>query len=103
MPKLFEPVTLGKLQLPSRLLMAPMTRSRASADGVVTALTAEYYRQRAGAGLIISESIQPSVIGQGYILTPGLHTADQVEGWRAVTDAVHEQDGRIFAQLTHTG
>ncbi|GAA0430493.1 alkene reductase [Actinoplanes capillaceus] len=103
MPEIFEPVTLGKLQLPSRLLMAPMTRSRASADGVVTALTAEYYRQRAGAGLIISESIQPSVIGQGYLLTPGLHTDDQVEGWRAVTGAVHERGGRIVAQLTHTG
>ncbi|GAA4605029.1 N-ethylmaleimide reductase [Actinoplanes octamycinicus] len=103
MPKIFEPVTLGKLQLPNRLLMAPMTRNRASTDGVVTALTAEYYRQRAGAGLIISESIQPSAIGQGYILTPGLHTAAQVAGWRAVTDAVHEAGGRIFAQLNHTG
>jgi len=103
MPHLFEPLSLGKLQLPNRLLMAPMTRSRASVDGVVTDLTAEYYRQRAGAGLIISESIQPSVIGQGYILTPGLHTSDQVEGWRGVTDAVHGAGGRIFAQLTHTG
>ncbi|BCJ47322.1 alkene reductase [Actinoplanes ianthinogenes] len=103
MPHLFEPITLGKLHLPNRLFMAPMTRSRASAAGVVTPLTAEYYRQRAGAGLIISESIQPSVLGQGYLGTPGLHTADQVEGWRAVTDAVHERDGRIFAQLTHTG
>ena len=103
MPHMFEPVTLGKLQLPCRLLMAPMTRSRASTDGVVTALTAEYYRQRASAGLIISESIQPSAIGQGYILTPGLHTADQVEAWRRVTGAVHESGGRIVAQLTHTG
>lgn len=103
MSTLFEPVTLGKLRLPSRLVMAPMTRSRASIDGVVSALTAEYYRQRSGAGLIISESIQPSAIGQGYILTPGLHTAGQVEGWRAVTDAVHENGGRIIAQLTHTG
>ena len=103
MPNLFDPVSVGRLKLPSRLLMAPMTRSRASTDGVVTALTAEYYRQRASAGLIISESIQPSVIGQGYILTPGLHTADQVAGWREVTDAVHESGGRIFAQLTHTG
>ena len=103
MPNLFEPVTIGKLQLPSRLLMAPMTRSHADAEGVVGALTAEYYRQRSSAGLIISESIQPNVIGQGYIRTPGLHTGDQVEGWRGVTDAVHEKDGRIFAQLTHTG
>ena len=103
MPNLFDPVSVGRLKLPNRLLMAPMTRSRASTDGVVTALTAEYYAQRASAGLIISESIQPSVIGQGYILTPGLHTADQVAGWRVVTDAVHESGGRIFAQLTHTG
>lgn len=103
MPNLFEPLTVGKLQLPNRLLMAPMTRSRASVDGVVSALTAEYYRQRASAGLIISESIQPSVIGQGYILTPGLHAGDHVEAWQDVTDAVHEAGGRIFAQLTHTG
>ena len=103
MPHLFEPLTLGKLHLPNRLLMAPMTRSRASLDGVVTGLTAEYYRQRSSAGLIISESIQPSVLGQGYVLTPGLHTPAQVEGWRGVTDAVHGNGGRIFAQLTHTG
>lgn len=100
---LFEPVELGKLQLPSRLLMAPMTRSRATADGVVTELTADYYAQRASAGLIISESIQPSVIGQGYIFTPGLHTSEQTEAWRTVTDAVHDKGGRIFAQLTHAG
>ncbi|KFC61726.1 NADH:flavin oxidoreductase/NADH oxidase [Devosia sp. LC5] len=103
MSTLFDPITVGNLVLPSRLFMAPMTRSRASAEGVVTALTAEYYAQRAGAGLIISESIQPSVIGQGYINTPGLHSADQIQGWRTVTDAVHAKGGRIFAQLTHTG
>lgn len=103
MAHLFEPLSIGKIQLPHRLVMAPMTRSRASADGVVGALTAEYYRQRASAGLIISECIQPNALGQGYILTPGLHTDEQVEGWRAVTDAVHEADGRIIAQLTHTG
>ena len=103
MPHLFDPLQLGKLQLPNRLLMAPMTRSRASAEGVVTDRTAEYYRQRSGAGLIISESIQPSVIGQGYTFTPGLHTPEQVEGWRGVTDAVHHAGGRIVAQLTHTG
>ncbi|WP_411036895.1 alkene reductase [Shinella sp. BYT-45] len=103
MSTLFDPIALGNLQLPNRLFMAPMTRSRASAEGVVSALTAEYYAQRAGAGLIISESIQPSVIGQGYINTPGLHSADQIEAWRVVTDAVHARGGRIFAQLTHTG
>ncbi|MBF6214997.1 alkene reductase [Nocardia puris] len=103
MSTLFEPITIGKLELPSRLFMAPMTRNRATLDGRVTELTAEYYAQRASAGLIISESNQPSVIGQGYFLTPGLHAAEQVEAWRAVTDAVHNAGGRIFAQLTHTG
>lgn len=103
MGSLFEPITIGNLPLPNRLLMAPMTRSRASSEGVVSALTAEYYGQRASAGLIISESIQPSVIGQGYINTPGLHSAEQIRAWRTVTNAVHEKGGRIFAQLTHTG
>ncbi|GAB3304669.1 alkene reductase [Epidermidibacterium keratini] len=103
MSSLFDPISLGGLDLSNRLFMAPMTRSRATADGVVTALTAEYYAQRAGAGLIISESTQPSVIGQGYVYTPGLHTSEQAEAWRSVTDAVHAKGGRIFAQLTHTG
>ncbi|MFC4070170.1 alkene reductase [Actinoplanes subglobosus] len=103
MSTLFDPVTVGRLRLPSRLVMAPMTRNRATPDGVVTPLTAEYYAQRAGAGLIVSESIQPSVQGQGYILTPGLHSAEQVAAWRVVTDAVHAEGGRIFAQITHCG
>ncbi|WP_433796189.1 alkene reductase [Actinoplanes sp. CA-252034] len=103
MSTLFNPVTVGKLELPSRLVMAPMTRNRATPDGVVTPLTAEYYAQRASAGLIISESIQPSVQGQGYILTPGLHSAEQIAAWRVVTDAVHAKGGRIFAQITHCG
>ncbi|MFD6352317.1 alkene reductase [Nocardia tengchongensis] len=103
MSTLFEPVSIGRLRLPSRLVMAPMTRNRATAEGLVTELTAEYYAQRASAGLIISESIQPSVIGQGYFLTPGLHNAEQTAAWRQVTDAVHAAGGRIVAQLTHTG
>ncbi|MFE2959475.1 alkene reductase [Nocardia tengchongensis] len=103
MSTLFEPVSIGRLRLPSRLVMAPMTRNRATAEGLVTELTAEYYAQRASAGLIISESIQPSVIGQGYFLTPGLHNAEQTAAWRRVTDAVHAAGGRIVAQLTHTG
>ncbi|MDA8370280.1 MAG: alkene reductase [Nocardiopsaceae bacterium] len=98
----FEPMTLGGRTLPNRLLMAPMTRSRA-AGGLVTELTAEYYAQRASAGLIIAEGTQPSVIGQGYIDTPGLHSAEQVAAWRTVTDSVHAQGGRIFAQLMHSG
>ncbi|WP_030175372.1 alkene reductase [Spirillospora albida] len=101
--ELFEPVTVGKLKLPNRLVMAPMTRSRAVHDGKVTELTAEYYAQRAGAGLIISEGVQPSVIAQGYIWTPGLHTGEQVDAWRTVTGKVHAEGGRIFAQLMHAG
>ncbi|MDP9868993.1 MULTISPECIES: alkene reductase [Streptosporangium] len=100
---LFDTVTVGKLDLPNRLAMAPMTRSRAAAGGLATELTAEYYAQRAGAGLIITEGVQPSVIGQGSIDTPGLHNAEQVKAWRRVTDAVHDRDGRIFAQLWHSG
>ncbi|QXJ23908.1 alkene reductase [Actinomadura graeca] len=103
MKELFEPLPVGKLELPNRLVMAPMTRSRAFEDGEVTGLTAEYYAQRATAGLIISEGTQPSVRGQGYVWTPGLHSGGQVEAWRAVTGAVHAAGGRIFAQLMHTG
>ncbi|RAY11121.1 alkene reductase [Actinomadura craniellae] len=102
MENLFAPVGIGKLELPSRLVMAPMTRSRA-AGGLVGALTAEYYAQRAGAGLIVTEGTQPSVIGQGYIDTPGLHSAEQIRAWRQVTGAVHAAGGRIFAQLMHAG
>ncbi|GAA0567602.1 alkene reductase [Actinomadura livida] len=103
MRELFEPLSAGKLELSNRLVMAPMTRSRATGDGTVTELTAEYYRQRAGAGLIVTEGTQPSVRGQGYILTPGLHSGEQVAAWRTVTDAVHAEGGRIFAQLMHAG
>ncbi|MFF4189588.1 alkene reductase [Nonomuraea sp. NPDC001831] len=99
---LFDSVTLGKLDLPNRLAMSPMTRSR-SYDGLASELMVEYYAQRAGAGLIITEGIQPSVIGQGSINTPGLHTDEQVASWRKVTDAVHDRAGRIFAQLWHSG
>lgn len=102
MNDLLEPLALGKLDLPNRLVMAPMTRSRAF-GGVVTELTAEYYAQRASAGLIITESTQPSVIGQGYIDTPGLHSQEQVQAWRRVTDTVHNQGSRIFVQLMHSG
>ncbi|GAA4609726.1 alkene reductase [Actinoallomurus liliacearum] len=102
MRELFEPVTAGVLELPSRLVMAPMTRSRAY-GGLVTELTAEYYAQRASAGLIVTEGTQPSVIGQGYLNTPGLHSPEQVAAWRKVTDAVHEKGGRIVVQLMHSG
>ncbi|MEU5876515.1 alkene reductase [Spirillospora sp. NPDC047279] len=103
MDELFESVNVGALSLPNRLVMAPMTRSRAYDSGKVDELTVEYYAQRAEAGLIITEGTQPSVIGQGYIDTPGLHDDDQVAAWRAVTDAVHAKGGRIFAQIMHGG
>ncbi|GAA4483438.1 alkene reductase [Actinoallomurus oryzae] len=103
MNELFEPVKIGKLDLRNRLVMSPMTRSRVVDAGRVNDLTVEYYAQRADAGLIITEGIQPSVIGQGYIWTPGLHDAAQTEAWRAVTEAVHARGGRIFAQIMHGG
>ncbi|UGY92673.1 alkene reductase [Streptomyces gobiensis] len=100
---LFEPVTLGKLALNNRMVMAPMTRNRATADGRATELMATYYAQRASAGLIITEGIQPSTVGQGFLNTPGLHTDEQVASWQPVTEAVHRADGRIVAQLMHSG
>jgi N-ethylmaleimide reductase len=102
-PSLFDPLTVGRLQVPNRVVMAPMTRSRAGLGGVPTEVMATYYSQRAGAGLIVSEGTQPSAVGQGYPSTPGLHTDEQVAGWRVVTDAVHAAGGRIVAQLMHTG
>jgi N-ethylmaleimide reductase len=100
--ELLQPVTVGGLDLRNRLVMAPMTRSRAR-GGLVDELTAEYYGQRAGAGLIITEGTQPCVLGQGYIDTPGLHSPEQAAAWRAVTDEVHRRGGRIFVQLMHSG
>ena len=100
----FEAYDLAGTKLRNRIVMAPMTRSRAQEpERIPTALTAEYYAQRASAGLIITEGIQPSAVGQGYPNTPGLHSAEQVEAWRTVTDAVHAAGGVIFAQLMHTG
>lgn len=101
---LFEPARLGELEIPNRVIMAPMTRNRASNVGhVPTALMAEYYRQRAAAGLIISEATQVSPQGIGYPDTPGVHSDEQVRGWRLVTDAVHRAGGRIVLQLWHVG
>ncbi|MGW1786698.1 alkene reductase [Streptomyces sp. NPDC002143] len=100
----FEPLNLAGVTVHNRIVMSPMTRSRAYGPGQApTEATAVYYAQRASAGLIISEGIQPSVVGQGYPDTPGLHSDAQVEAWRRVTDVVHEQGGVIFAQLMHTG
>ena len=101
---LFEPYELGALTLPHRIVMAPLTRSRARQPGnIPTTLNACYYAQRASAALIISEATQVSMQGQGYAWTPGIHTREQVDGWRLVTDAVHEAGGRIFLQLWHVG
>ncbi|MBB3102019.1 alkene reductase [Azomonas macrocytogenes] len=101
---LFTPYRLGGLELPNRIVMPPMTRSRASQPGdVPNTLMAEYYHQRASAGLIVSEGTQISQQGQGYAWTPGIHSREQVAGWRGVTDAVHAAGGRIFAQLWHVG
>lgn len=103
MPLLFEPLKLGRLELSNRIVMAPMTRSRAGADDEPTDMVVEYYRQRATAGLIVSEGIYPSFDGKGYCRTPGLVTATQVKAWRKVTDAVHGRGGRIVAQIMHCG
>ncbi|MEU1491201.1 alkene reductase [Streptomyces sp. NPDC005776] len=99
----FDPLDLAGTRLANRIAMAPMTRSRAGEGGVPTDLTAEYYAQRASAGLVITEGIQPSVVGQGYPSTPGLHSDEQIAAWRKVTDAVHDRGGRIFAQVMHAG
>ena len=100
---LFAPFKLGSLGLRNRIVLAPMTRSRADEDGVPSPLAAEYYRQRSGAGLLVSEGSQVSAQGTGYVNTPGIHTGPQVDGWRRVTDAVHGAGGRIFLQLWHVG
>lgn len=101
---LFAPLAVGDLELANRIVMAPLTRMRASVPGdVPNDLMVEYYRQRAGAGLIVSEGTQISPIGKGYMDTPGIYSEEQVAGWQRVTDAVHAEGGRIAAQLWHVG
>ncbi|MFK7959630.1 MAG: alkene reductase [Phycisphaerales bacterium] len=101
---MFSPLTLGEIEVPNRILMAPLTRSRALEPGNVPhALNATYYRQRASAGLIVSEATQVSPHGRGYPYTPGIHSAEQIAGWSRVTEAVHAEGGRIFLQLWHVG
>ncbi|PSL03690.1 N-ethylmaleimide reductase [Haloactinopolyspora alba] len=100
---LWQPVRVGDLELPHRLAMAPMTRDRSHPDGTPSAMNVRYYAQRAGMSLIVTEGTQPSEDGQGYLLTPGIHTDGQAAGWRAVTDAVHAAGGRIVIQLMHVG
>ncbi|MFP4075888.1 MAG: alkene reductase [Halochromatium sp.] len=103
MTPLFDPIQVGDLELPNRIVMAPLTRNRAVAGLKPGALQVEYYRQRASAGLIISEATQISPMGQGYLDTPGIYDSAQVAAWKQVTDAVHAVGGRIFVQLWHVG
>src|SRR3954447_10669767 len=100
---LFAPYRLGDLDLSNRLVMSPMTRSRAVEGNVPNPLAATYYAQRASAGLIVTEATQVSPQGVGYIRTPGIHSTEQVKGWRAATEAVHRAGSKIFAQLWHVG
>jgi N-ethylmaleimide reductase len=99
----FSPITVGDLELPNRIVMAPMTRSRSDDDGLVPAYAADYYAQRAEAGLLVSEATNISAQAVGYALTPGIWSAPQVAAWKPVVDAVHAAGGRFFLQLWHTG
>ena len=103
MTTLFDPIQLGAIAAPNRILMAPLTRARATRDHVPTALMVDYYRQRASAGLIISEATGISRQGLGWPYAPGLWSEEQVEAWKPVTAAVHDAGGRIVAQLWHMG
>ena len=100
---LFSPTRLGALNLRNRVIMAPMTRDRAGPGDAPTAAMAQYYAQRASAGLIVTEGVQPSPEGKGYWRTPGIHSAAQIEGWRNVADAVHARGGLVAMQLMHCG
>ena len=100
---LHTPGRINGFDTPNRLVMAPMTRCRAETQGVPSALAIEYYVQRAGAGLIITEGTAPSAVGQGYVRTPSIYSPEQVAAWKKITDAVHAKGGRIFVQLMHVG
>ena len=103
MADIFDSVELGDLRLSNRIVMAPMTRARAGDLDEPTDLMAQYYRQRAGAGLIITEGTQPSAVGKGYWRTPGIYDDVQIAGWSRVADAVHCEVGQIVMQLMHCG
>ena len=103
MSDIFSPVRLGALELANRIVMAPMTRDRAGPQDEPTDIMVDYYRQRASAGLIVTEGTQPSPAGKGYWRTPGIHSEEQVAGWRKVADAVHGEGGQIVMQLMHVG
>ena len=100
---LYSPITIGPNTLRNRMVMAPLTRNRAGEGNVPQAMNVKYYRQRASAGLIISEATQVSAEGVGYPATPGIHSPEQVAGWKEVTRAVHDEDGLIFLQLWYCG
>ena len=100
---LFSPVTMGGIELPNRIFMAPLTRNRAHGDGTPNEMAQIYYSQRASAGLIVSEATQVDAMGKGYIDTPGIHSDDHVRAWAKITDEVHAAGGRIFLQLWHVG
>lgn len=100
---LFDSITLGGMVLINRMVMAPMTRNRTDENNVPADMTVEYYAQRASVGLIITEATQISESAQGYANTPGIHTSQQIQGWKKVTDEVHKRGGKIFVQLWHTG
>lgn len=103
MTTLWDPIRIGHMNLPHRLAMSPLTRSRALPDGTPGPLAAQYYSQRATFGLLISEGTQPSEDGQGFLHSPGLHTDAHVAGWRAITDAVHAAGAHLFIQIMHAG
>jgi len=100
---LFSPISLGDIELANRIVMAPMTRDRAGPDDEPSEIMVEYYAQRSSAGMIVTEGVQPSPAGKGYWRTPGIHSAQQVAGWRRLTDAVHARGGQIVMQLMHCG
>ena len=102
-PTLFDPIQIGDLNLPNRIIMAPLTRARAGTERLPNALMADYYRQRAGAGLILSEATSVTPMGVGYADTPGIWSPEQVEGWKQITQAVHSAGGHIVLQLWHVG
>lgn len=103
MPSLFDPLQIGAITLKNRVIMAPLTRSRSGSDRIPNDLMVEYYRQRSGAGLILSEATSVTPMGVGYADTPGIWSDEQTEGWKKVTDAVHAEGGKIFLQLWHVG
>jgi N-ethylmaleimide reductase len=103
MPTLFDPLRVGNMELNNRIIMAPMTRSRANDEGIQPPFAAEYYGQRASAGLIITEATNISPMAKGYVRTPGIYTDAQIQSWRPVADSVHARGGKIFLQVFHTG